>query len=73
MKGQPRFEKGVSLRISAIVFVTIITAATVGGYVILSGGLGEEEPTQAGTRTGDVYVEASLSSLDTSGVTPNSV
>ncbi len=73
MKVQPRFEKGVSLRISAIVFVTIITSAAVGGYVILSGGLGEEEPTRAGTLTGDVYVEPSLSSLDTSGVTPSSV
>jgi len=73
MKVQPRFEKGVSLRISAIVFVTIITASAVGGYVILSGGLGEEEPIQEGTLTSDVFVELSLSSLDTSGVTPSSV
>lgn len=50
-------------------FVVAIALATAGAYVILSSGLGEER----GTLTTDVFVEPSLSFLDTSGATPSSV
>jgi serpin B len=66
MRGRPRFEEGVGLKIIAIVFVIAIALATAGAYVILSG---EER----GTPTTEVFVEPSLSSLDPSGATSSSV
>jgi serpin B len=68
MKKKPQF-----VRIAAAIFFVVIVAAVVGSYVVLLGEFDEEKPAQARVLTNDVFVEPSISSLDTSGATPGSV
>ena len=70
MKKDPGFQRGAGPRIIALLFIVLVSTALVGGYLIW--GLGRGGPAPAAL-TGDVLVEPSLSSLDTSGATPDSV
>jgi len=63
-------EKGISPAV-AIAIVTVIIAASLGSYIAFFTG--EESIADSGPRTSNVFVEPSVSSLDTSGATPSSV
>lgn len=74
-KKQPRLEEGISSAV-AVVIVIAVVAAGLGSYIILSGEEGEEgaEPiADLGPKTSDVFVEPSISSLETTGATSSSV
>lgn len=69
-KGRSQLEKGISPVVATAIVIAII-AASLGSYIAF---FTDEEPiADLGPRTSNVFVEPSVSSLDTSGATPRSV
>ncbi len=71
-KSRPQLEKGISPAVAVVIVISIV-AAGLGSYSILSGGKEPEPIADLGPKTSDVFVEPSVSTLDTSGATPSSV